>query len=400
MLLVFLLAFPLLTGCWDRLEIEERAVVLGVGIDKANPKEKTINEDVSHAKDENVEQLGLIKITVQIAVPGRIPLGPGEGGGGGGGGGGPKTVWVVDAIGSTVSDAFNVLQQRVSQPLFFGHLRIIVLSESMARRGIDNLNDYFRRNPEVRRMGWMIVCKGQASDIMNASPQLERVPTLYSMTTMEQAVKMGRFPNDFLGIFWNAVSAKGKEGYLPYVVLMEDQNIQISGLAYFNSDKLAGVTDPYDITLYMGIMGSREAGGESYVKIPNSNDYVMVQSRSRKSNFKTRIVNGKPHVTINVLIEANILSKSSSNTELDKNVAKLIERQIEKNAAKKYKDFIAKIQKSGSDIFGFGEHVRAIQPGYWNREVQSAEKWAQIFKETTVDVAVTIHIRRIGMKAT
>ncbi len=40
LLLVFLLTIPMLTGCWDRQEIEERAVVLGIGIDTADPEEK------------------------------------------------------------------------------------------------------------------------------------------------------------------------------------------------------------------------------------------------------------------------------------------------------------------------------------------------------------------------
>ncbi len=145
----------------------------------------------------------------------------------------------MDAVGFTIDDAVNALQQRVSPPLFFGHLRIIVVSEAVARLGMQNLNDYFRRNPEVRRLNWMFICKQEASDIMFASPQLERVPSLYLMTTMDQAVKMGRFPNDFLGVFWNASSSKGREGFLPYVELKKEQNIQISGMAYFRGEKIS-----------------------------------------------------------------------------------------------------------------------------------------------------------------
>ncbi|MFH5184397.1 hypothetical protein ACHHV8_18095 [Paenibacillus sp. TAB 01] len=116
-LLMFSFVLPLLTGCWDRLEIEERAVVLGVGIDKAEQALPKPSEAISHPADKklNITKAGLIKVSAQIAVPGRIPLGPGEGGGGGGG---QKTIWVVEATGYTVADAFNVLQQRVSRPLF------------------------------------------------------------------------------------------------------------------------------------------------------------------------------------------------------------------------------------------------------------------------------------------
>ncbi|MFC4768971.1 CLC_0170 family protein [Effusibacillus consociatus] len=35
LLCVLLITFPLLTGCWDRLEIEDRAVVLGLEVDES-----------------------------------------------------------------------------------------------------------------------------------------------------------------------------------------------------------------------------------------------------------------------------------------------------------------------------------------------------------------------------
>ncbi|OXM87696.1 Ger(x)C family spore germination protein [Paenibacillus rigui] len=398
-LLLVITVFPILAGCWDRMEIEERAVVLGIGIDKAKEKHTKPNEAVSHPANKDMKVLGtdIIKVTVQIAVPGRIPLGPGEGGGGGGG---QKTVWVVEAVGHTVADAFNVLQQRVSRPLFFGHLRIIVVSEVVASKGIENLNDYFRRNPEVRRTNWMVICKGEAANIMHASPQLERVPTLYLMTTMDQAVKMGRFPNDFLGIFWSSVSAKGKEGYLPYMEMMENDNVQISGLALFRGDKLVSVTDPREIILYMGIMGVREGGGESYVKPKGSSDYFMFQSRTRKSTFKVSLQDGKPHINVRVIIEGNLLSKSSEAVTLNEALVRDIELQLDKIAMQSYKQLVVKTQAVSSDIFGFGEHIRAKLPKYWNEHIKTEEHWQEQYSGLKVDISVDIHVRRIGMKAT
>ena len=398
-LLMFSFVLPLLTGCWDRLEIEERAVVLGVGIDKAEQALPKPSEAISHPADKqlNITKAGLIKVSAQIAVPGRIPLGPGEGGGGGGG---QKTIWVVEATGYTVADAFNVLQQRVSRPLFFGHLRIIVVAEKVAKKGIENLNDYFRRNPEVRRTNWMVICKGEATAIMHASPQLERVPTLYLMTTMDQAVKMGRFPNDFLGVFWNASSAKGKEGYLPYMEMMENDNVQISGLAMFRGDRMVMTTTPREIIHYMGIMGMREGGGEAYAKLEGMKEYFMFQSRTRQSMFKVSLQNGKPYIKVTTIIEGNLLSKSSESISLKSDVIRAVEVQLEKQAAEGYRNLIAKTQLADSDIFGFGEYIRAKQPSYWNANIQTSEKWREHYKELKIDVKVDVHIRRVGMKAT
>jgi len=397
--LMLLLVSPLLSGCWDQLEIDERGIVLGIGIDKSDHTLAKPEDVINHPSGKvlHITNVGLIKISVQIAVPGRIPLGPGEGGGGGGGG---KTVWIVEAEGYSIADALTNLQQRISRPLFFGHLRIIVISETVARLGIEDMNDYFRRNPEVRRTNWMVICKGKASDVIRASPQLERFPTLYLVTTMEQSVKMGRLPNDSLGIFWSAVSSKGKAGYLPYIELMKNDNVQISGLGLFTKNKLVAITTTKQIIYYMGIVGVKKGGGEGYVKPEGINNYFMFQSRTRKSRFDVTVRNGEPRVRVRTTIEGNLLSKSRRAIPINREVIDAIEKQIEKQDIKRYKELISMTQTAGADIFGFGEYIRARLPEYWNEHIQTSDHWIEQYRKLHVDVELDVHIRRVGMKAT
>src|SRR5690606_8439762 len=149
--------------------IEERAVILGIAIDTADKGAEKEEANASHMPGEfpstNEE---MIRLTAQIAVPGRIPLGPGDSSGTTGSGAAQQTIWALDVTGHTIDDAVSNLQQQISAPISFGHLRIIVLSEEMARRGLQNLNDYLRRNAEVRRMTWMVVARGNAAELMRA----------------------------------------------------------------------------------------------------------------------------------------------------------------------------------------------------------------------------------------
>jgi spore germination protein KC len=399
-LLPLAVILTLTTGCWDRQEIEERAVVLGIGIDMAESGGVAKEEEVSHLKETlPTPNIPMVHATVQIAVPGRIPLGPGSTTGGGGGGGTSTTVWVVDAEGHTIDDAINNLQELVAPPLFFGHLRVIVVSEDIARKGIENLNDYFRRSPEIRRLNWMMISKGKAKDIMKASPQLERVPTLYLLTNMDQAVKMGRFPNNFLGEFWSSASAKGKEGLLPYVDINSKDNIVISGIAYFKKDKMVGTTKPLEVPLYMGIMGQNPAGGQGYVQVPGTSEYMEFHTRNRKALTKVSIENGIPHISLKIQLEGNLREKTNDNVKLTDAVIKLLEQKLEENGKEAYMELITKTQKKGSDIFGFGEQVRAKEWRYWNKEIKTKENWQKMYAHISVDISVEIHLRRIGMKA-
>lgn len=89
-------------------------------------------------------------------------------------------------------------------------------------------------------MAWLMVSKGSAKDLMEAAPKLERVPTLYLASTLDDAVRHGKFPVNYIGTFWNNSSKKGQEGFLPYIQIMEGENVQISGMAFLKGRKWSG----------------------------------------------------------------------------------------------------------------------------------------------------------------
>ncbi|WP_231571159.1 Ger(x)C family spore germination C-terminal domain-containing protein [Gordoniibacillus kamchatkensis] len=125
----------------------------------------------------------------------------------------------------------------------------------------------------------------------------------------------------------------------------------------------------------------------------------MFGGRNRKTSTRTEIVNGKPVIRVKIDIEGNLLEKSSEQVTITEDVIKQIEQQLSKQGEKAYRDLIQKTQEKQSDIFGFGEHVRALQPIYWDREIKTKENWQQMYKDLAVDVSVKLHIRRVGMKA-
>jgi Ger(x)C family germination protein len=400
-----LMLTPLLSGCWDRLEIEDRAVILAIAIDKATQEDIVELEDkpgggriTSYGMDPTTSPLGNIKVTVQIAVPGRIPLGPG------GGTGGPakpeqKPVWIMGITGRTINEALAKLQQRMADRLFFGHLRVIVISEELAKKGIADFNDFFRRQPQIRRTVWMTVSKGQAERFVTIIPQLERVPTLYLQGTLEHGVKLGKIPNDFVGVFWSAVSAKGQQGYLPYVRITGKDSYEIDGLAYFDGDRMVGTTSPLEVGYFMGIMSFNPGGYNVLLNMPGAKGTVMFHSTHRNSKIDLKIVDGIPHFSISIQLEGDLSEKSNDKINFDKETIQVLQKQLEKGAMQGYENLIKKTQKDGSDIFGFGEIVRAKRPAYWNRNIRTEENWIKMYKDITYEFHLNMRIRRIGAKS-
>ncbi|PAE34854.1 Ger(x)C family spore germination protein [Bacillus sp. 7884-1] len=393
---ILLLAFlPLLSGCWDSREIEQRANVLAIGIDIANDEDRKQEDEISHlSKKFPIPDEEMIKVTAQIAVPGRIPLGPQQPGGS------LKPVLVVEIVGHTLEDAMLNLQQEVADEVFLGHLRVMVLSEEVARKGTARFNDFLRRNPEIRRTTALVVSKEPAAKYMKLNPELERIPSLYLADIVDNLSALGKFPPSFIGLFWTIYSSMGQDPYLPYLALKEKNIIQLHGLAYFHNDKMVGKTSTLEIGVFMAVRGIGRGGYGAFVEVPGKDESVLVRAVSRKTRTKVTLKSGRPHVSIKIQYESEIDEKESAKIQLsDSAILKKIEKESSKNTKKSIEKLIAKTQKSNSDIFGFGEHFRAKLPKYWNENVKTKEEWDEIYKNITFDIEVDSHIHRVGMKS-
>ncbi|WP_223590133.1 Ger(x)C family spore germination protein [Neobacillus bataviensis] len=394
LIILFFLLFPLLSGCWDSQEIEQRATVLAIGIDVVDSKAPK-EDEISHLKNQfPIPSEQMIKLTAQIAIPGRIPLGPVQTGGA------EKPVLVMEVVGHTLDDAILNLQQDLADKLFLGHLRIIVLNEKVAKRGTQRFNDFLKRNPEIRRTASLVVSKEPAAKYMKLSPELERVPSLYLADMVDNLTALGKFPPSFIGLFWAILSSKGQDPILPYLALKKGSNIQLNGFAYFHGDRMVGKTSPSEIGVYMSIIGIKKGGYGAFTKIPGKEEMVLVRAVSRNTKIKVRIKDGNPHVDIKVRYESEIDEKYSPTISLLKSkMIRDIDKQASKDTAKSIRDLIKKTQKTKSDIFGFGEHFRAKLPSYWNRKIKTKENWDRFYKDLTFDVHVETNIHRVGMKA-
>ena len=102
------------------------------------------------------------------------------------------------------------------------------------------------------------------------------------------------------------------------------------------------------------------------------------------------IKNGKPHFKVRVSIEGNLDEKPG--------IIDQIEKELSRQAEKSYNTLFAELQQKGSDIFGFGEYVRAKAPSFWNRHIKTSEAWHEMYKEITVEFEPSIKVRRVGMK--
>lgn len=384
----------LTTGCWDSLEIENRALILGLAIDEPSPEESGTEEEITYERH-NKPKKDQYLITAQVAVPGRVPLGPSNSGSSDVT---KNSIWVVKVAGISLDDALNNLQQQIADPKYLIHLRVIVISEAIAKRGLSDLNDYLRRNAEVRRRTWMLVSEGKAADIMSIAPPLERIPTLYLLNLAERAVSYGKFPLDYLGIFWSTDSKWGENGYLPYITIKGDNNVMIKGIAYFSNGVMAGKTNPIGIGAFMAAKGLSIGGYSVMTEVPGIG-HVMVQTRERSSHIITRIENDKPAAKFEIRLEGSITEHLEEHIDIHSpRQITLIQDNFNRLAKGIVLELIRDTQKHHSDIFGIGEIVRVRHPSYWKEQVHSKQDWENIYSDIPIEIDLEMRIRQNGLK--
>ncbi len=137
---------PFLSGCWDRVEITDLAVVTAAAIDK---------------KDDNQ-----IELSVQVFIPSSISSGGGQGGSSQGGGG--VTTLVRSEKGSNISDALSRLQSKLPRKVFWGHCKVFVFGEKLAKEGVQEQLDFLLRHPQPREKANVYVSKGKAKPILES----------------------------------------------------------------------------------------------------------------------------------------------------------------------------------------------------------------------------------------
>lgn len=378
----------LLSGCWDRIELENRESVIGLAVD-------IINEESEHNSGKF-----MYKVAAQIAIPGQIPMGEVRGDLSGGGGRVLDNVLVTEAIGNTIDHALQNMQDKLAHELFLGQLQVVIISETMAERGVTQLNEFFQRRPEVRRTLWALVCTKNATEVLNTPLPMERIPALHISSMFKTAERLGRFPKVKIGDFWNVQEKKGQEPILPLIKLVEDELVQMDGLAYFVDNQMVGTLTTDQITFYSILMGENPGGATTLITLSDAEENVMIESIFRTIKRNVKLINDAPYVDLQVSITTKIREKSKEAIDLSNpQTIDFIKNEAEKYFTDGIKNLIAQTQKDSVDIFGFGEYVRAKHPRYWDEHIKTKQGWREKYKDLTINVKTNVEIQRIGMKS-
>ena len=370
----------ILTACWDLKDINRRVMVIGLGIDLADRTET-----------ENYEYTSMIKLTAQVAIPEKL-----SGGAGQPLSTGAEAVWNVSAIGRNVSMAYVNLQQRLQDELFIGHTRVVVISEDLAREGLSRYMNFFRNNPEFRRLSYLLISENKAEDLLNTFPKTANVQAMYLMNLIEDEIQRQTMPDiPFIETAIRGVT----RGIDPIAILVSNDKetgiIKYSGLAVFRGDQMVGKLDVEETWSYLQLAEGKLGELEVVRDVEGELGRISIVFKNLKRKIRPLVTEkGNFRFKCKLNVEGIIFSQEVP-TSYDREIyIDQLENRVSVELKKELETVFYKVQqKYNADIFGFGELVRAYLPEEW----QKIDNWREEFKKAELEVEVETKIRRSGM---
>lgn len=348
-----LLSVLLLTGCGDRHELNDLAVASALSIDK---------------KGSNY------LVGVQLINPDSVR----------GKKSGESPVFTYTGEGETVDEAIKEIQYQLPRYLFLSDLRLVVLSEEVARSKFNSIVDLLLRDPRIRSDFIFMISKGgrAVEDLSELTP-MDEVPAeflFYNLTDYAQGkaifrnrtlntIVRDREVKDILLPGIKVVGDKqqdgGNEKKLHQAVLSSRLVVQDS--AIFRHSQFVGWANENENKAIRYLLSS-EADQNLTVKIPQCEESISIVVEDTTVAMDAKIKNGRPKISIKIDVKGyigNTNCKIANSPSVVTSIKREIERQINLDVKKGVRGILKKYR---ADIFGFG----------WMLEMKNLNEWKKI----------------------
>ncbi|MGR6338835.1 Ger(x)C family spore germination protein [Priestia megaterium] len=384
LLSVFLL-FPL-AGCWSSHEIEEQSLGVGMAFDKA--KESMIEKELD-AQGEGYTKKNLITSTYQLITPQVASSTTKQGD--------PqqKSYVNISETGDSNLQMVRELSVRSDTPLTAHHMKVIVISEALARsHSLEQLLDQTLRDNDYRPSCLVLISKGRASNTLESKTAGE-IPAFRLSGMVDNSYRTMRILPPMSLIKLESKIQSGSS-FLLQNVLSANGEIKFAGAAIIKgkTQKMIGFLNEEDLDGLTWITGKGKGGlVKSFDE--KTGQLIVYEIESMKSHIEPHVKGNS--ISFNVHIESE--GRLSENWMVSGNPLKnQFLQKVQKNSEKKVKHLVRntveKMQKEYKvDVAGFGNQLRIKRPRVWMRVKAN---WDQTFSEVPINYDVKLMIKDYG----
>lgn len=351
---VVLLFIFFLSGCYNYHELSELAITTAIGIDKGENGYKVV-----------VQVINIQKKVSDSSTSGNVP-----------------DVIIYKNEDESLIEALRYIVLQSPKKLYPSHLDILLISEEVAREGLNDIFEVFFRNPIIRKQFNVIITKGTTSEeiLETLMPgetvssknivQSQKIDTRYlgtsQMITFENL--MGMYLNPNMEITIPAVILKNKKEDNNDIENIEKSNdnteIVLNSTGVFKDNKLIGYIDD-EQSIYLNYIKENVLGTLVTCGC-DKGKYFTVEVKDIKSGANFDNKNKKMIISVGGdgnIVEMNCVIDIEEEGEISK-IEKIVNRTIEKSIS----DFVKEsIKLYNSDIFDFLDIIYKSDYKYYKK---------------------------------
>ncbi|SHG24980.1 Ger(x)C family spore germination protein [Ornithinibacillus halophilus] len=387
-----------LSGCWDQVELEGRAYVVGLGMDKID------------------DETNQIRITFLISNPEFGSLAEG-------GGGDEPPQEIISFVANDMESAKDVANMVVAKQVTYDLLRVLFISEEFAKdpefiRWMYDLT----KSKEIRRDIRLVVSKEKASTfIQNINPLLESRPHEYFEKIFERLNATGIAPTSDLLKFFRITESDADLFLSIYGTSLQKNNsgsvqnplnitagefqyegmtspIQFAGAAVFKEGKMIGTITTRETRLAY-LLNPTLPIKDILTAYPDpfSEDHKLAIRVEKQGKVKTKMDLKKevPSIDVSLPLAVEVLSNHSM-VDYPKEAEKReqLKKHLDDEITKVFEDFIKKTQEEyGTEPFGWSLEARKHF-----RTLPEFEKfdWMKTYPNMDINVDISIRFSNFG----
>lgn len=363
-----------LSGCWDKVEINDRAFITAIGMD--------INEQAESEREKSrIQQRYLIT----YVFPNFQSIGKNSG---------DEEEFKISEVGRNLAETSQEITTRTNLSIFLGHLKIIVLGEDVVKNGgtFEEILDGFERDQNVGRKVVILIAEGKAKDVLEIEPIVESATGRYITRFIEAKSRSARYNPETLGDILYNIHYNGN-ALIAKVTAGKDE-IKIAGAAVIKNNELVGWLDEIENRSILFTKQNIELEVITVVHDDLSVPYAVTGSKPTMSVIKDE---GNLKVNFDIEVEGYIkeYKLETGNDLMDNEILVSIEEEVKKEIEKEISMAIEKVQKDFKvDVLGVGRHLERYEPDLWE-DIKG--EWEELFPNIDIQVTVEAKIRRIGM---
>ncbi|GGG60543.1 Ger(x)C family spore germination protein [Paenibacillus radicis (ex Gao et al. 2016)] len=363
----------LMTGCWDRREVNETVFLTALSIDKGSRQKYEVTFQWANPETFSQFPSDLTKT--------------------------PITVYTIE--GNSIEEVAGKLTEISSRSPSYSHLEAVVIGDEVAREGIHEILDKVGRTFQIRRTKFLLVAEKKGKDLLQAKT-LFSIPAFDLREVLSSSNRASTYTQVSYNEFMQFYKAEEMTSFLPIlhaVSSKEDrpskkgvQNtlLKVEGMAFFQGDRVVYQLDGQQTRLWLCVRGKLLQGTPLLWK-EGSRTVATFKTVSQSSKFK---LNSSVSAEIDIHVTVSTDEIYSDVNESGKKELEKMKAGLEETLEREISQLIVKTQQSKIDIFLFERDIRTRYPQKWK---QLKEDWEDTYSSIPMKVNVQVKIVNSGM---